>query len=72
MRGPGGHARPSAGAGAGVQGRYFLPILPLMLFLLGGLRIETKYSSQAVTKLICISGIIIQLYTLTALLAVHL
>ena len=56
----------------GVQGRYFLPILPLMLFLLGGLRIETKYSSQAVTKLICISGIIIQLYTLTALLAVHL
>ena len=56
----------------GVQGRYFLPILPLMLFLVGGLRICTKYSNVAVTKLICISGIIIQLYTVTALLAEHL
>ena len=56
----------------GVQGRYFLPILPLILFLVGGLKIKSSYSNLAVTKLICISSIIIQLYTVTAILAEHL
>lgn len=56
----------------GVQGRYFLPILPLILFLIGELKIKSSYSNVAITKLICISSIMIQLYTVTAILAEHL
>ena len=75
----------------GVQGRYFLPILPLILILIGNLKVklvcinENKeeknfekvkdykiLSELSLTKLLCISSIIIQLYTVTALLAEHL
>ncbi len=56
----------------GVQGRYFLPILPLALFLIAGLKIKTNYTNSDITKLICISGIIVQLYTITMILADHL
>lgn len=75
----------------GVQGRYFLPILPLVLILISNLKIKlvclnsnakeanlekTKnykfLSGVSQTKLLCISSIIIQLYTVTALLAEHL
>lgn len=75
----------------GVQGRYFLPILPLILILISNLKVKlvclnrngkeanlenTKnyeiLSEVSQTKLICISGIMIQLYTVTALLAEHL
>ena len=56
----------------GVQGRYFLPILPLVLILINGIKVNSKYTTLDITKLICISSIIVQLYTLTALLAEHL
>lgn len=55
----------------GVQGRYFLPILPLLLFLVGGLKVKSNYSNAQITKLICMSSIIIQMYTITAILAEH-
>ena len=56
----------------GVQGRYFLPILPLVLILISEIKISSKYTTLTITKLICISSIIVQFYTLTALLAEHL
>ena len=56
----------------GVQGRYFLPILPLILFLVAGLKIKTSYKNQDITKLICISSFIIQLYTIANVMAEHI
>ena len=56
----------------GVQGRYFLPILPLILFLVAGLKIKTDYKNQDITKLICISSFIIQLYTIANVMAEHI
>lgn len=56
----------------GVQGRYFIPLLPLMLFLIAGLKIKTSYKNQDVTKLICISSFIIQLYTIASVVAEHI
>ena len=56
----------------GVQGRYFLPILPLILMLLAGVKLKSNYTNVGVTKLICISGFIIQLYTITLVIAEHI
>ena len=56
----------------GVQGRYFLPILPLILILLAGIKLKSNYTNTGITKLICISGIIIQIYTIVAVMAVHI
>lgn len=56
----------------GVQGRYFLPILPLILILVAGIKLKSNYTNTEITKLIFISSFIIQIYTLTAVMAVHL
>lgn len=57
---------------AGVQGRYFLQILPLVLFIVGGLKIKVNYSQNKMTKLICITSLIIMLYTVCAIVAEHI
>ena len=56
----------------GIQGRYFLPILPLILFLVAGLKIKTGYKNQDITKLICISSFIIQVFTIANVVAEHI
>ena len=56
----------------GVQGRYFLQILPLILFIIGGLKIKVNYSQTQITKLICITSLIVMLYTAFAIIAEHL
>lgn len=56
----------------GVQGRYFLPILPLIMFLIGKIKIKTLYKTQNITKLICITGYIVMIYTAISTMAIHL
>ena len=56
----------------GVQGRYFLPILPLILLLISSMKIKIKYTNRQVTKLICIASIGICLYSTATILAIHL
>lgn len=56
----------------GVQGRYFIPILPLILVLAGNIKINTKYKQETITKLICIIGYIVMLYTAVSIVTIHI
>lgn len=56
----------------GVQGRYFLPILPLIMFLLGKIKIQTSYKYQNVTKMICIVGYLVMIYTAISVMSIHI
>lgn len=46
----------------GIQGRYFIPILPLVLVLLGNLKIKIEYSDTTITKWITILILMMQIY----------
>lgn len=56
----------------GVQGRYFLPILCLVLFIVGSLKINTNYKETTITKLICISSYIVQILTIGSIVSLHI
>ena len=56
----------------GVQGRYFLPILPLILIFIPKVELKTKYSNNDITKLICTFSYMIQLYTTANIVALHI
>lgn len=56
----------------GVQGRYFIPILPLILFLLGSMKLDTTYKYENITKFICIVGYIVMIYTAISIMAIHI
>lgn len=45
----------------GVQGRYFLPILPLIIMLLSKIKVSTKYTQENITKFIGICILLIQI-----------
>ena len=58
---------------AGVQGRYFLPILPLIMLLLGSvLKIKTDYKKENINKFVGISILALQVYTIAQIIVVHL
>ena len=56
----------------GIQGRYFLPILPLILILIPRIDLKTKYSNKDMTKIICIFSYMIQIYTVANIVALHI
>lgn len=56
----------------GVQGRYFIPILPLIMLLLGNIEIRLPYKYQNVTKTICIVGYIVMIYTAISIMQIHI
>lgn len=56
----------------GVQGRYFIPILPLVLILLGRLKFKGEYKEENVTKAIGIVGAIIQIPIIMLLILQHI
>ena len=56
----------------GVQGRYFLPILPLIILPFGFLKLESKYKDINITKFIAIMGIVLNIYTISCLLVAHI
>ena len=58
---------------AGVQGRYFLPILPLIMLLLGStLKIKSSYKKESINKFVAISILVLQIYTISQIIIVHL
>lgn len=57
----------------GIQGRYFIPILPLIILLIGGeLKVKTDYKEENLTKLIGIVGTVLQIFVITQCLICHL
>ena len=58
---------------SGVQGRYFLPILPLVMLLLGSvLKIKSSYKKENINKFVAISTLILQIYVVSQIIVVHL
>ena len=56
----------------GVQGRYFIPIMPILLLLLGDIKVKSEYSSNRLTKMICLYSLIFLIYTMFSLIISHL
>lgn len=56
----------------GVQGRYFIPIMLLVGFLLANLKIVNEYKEENKMKLIGIFTLAIQLYIMLAIIIVHI
>ena len=57
----------------GVQGRYFLPILPLIMFLIGStIKVNSSYSKDGINKFAVISTLVLQIYTISQIIVVHL
>lgn len=46
---------------AGVQGRYFIPILPLLIFLLSKAKTSSEYSEDKILKFTCIAILLTQI-----------
>lgn len=58
---------------SGVQGRYFLPILPLIMLFLGSvLKVQSSYKTEDINKFVAISILTLQFYTIAQILIVHL
>ena len=58
---------------AGIQGRYFLPILPLVMLLLGSVvKVKSLYNEEKVTKFVGISILLLQIFTISQILIEHL
>ena len=57
----------------GIQGRYFIPILPLAAILIGSvIKVENKYKDENIIKTIAITGIIIQIIVIAQIIITHL
>lgn len=58
---------------AGIQGRYFLPILPLIMLILGSvIKVKSSYNEEKVTKFVAISILVLQIFTISQILVEHL
>lgn len=57
----------------GIQGRYFLPILPLIMLLLGNaLKVKTSYKKENVSKVVAIIMLVVQIFVVSQIVIVHL
>lgn len=57
----------------GVQGRYFLPILPLVMILLGSvIKVKTLYTKDNINKFTAISALTIQIFTIGQIVIANL
>lgn len=57
----------------GVQGRYFIPLLPLIVYVIGSnLKVKTKYKEENTIKLIGIVGMVSQILVISECLITHL
>lgn len=52
----------------GVQGRYFLPFLPLIFILISGVKIRSDYKELDVIKFTSITGLMLQLFVMLELI----
>lgn len=56
----------------GIQGRYFIPVLPLIAILLSNIKINTDYSEKSINKTIGIVSIILQVSIMLSIAIVHI
>lgn len=57
----------------GVQGRYLLPILPLIAILIGScIKVKNNYKDENIIKTIAITGMILQIGVILSIVSVHL
>ena len=57
----------------GIQGRYFIPILPLIALLIGSqLKVKTDYSEENTCKTIATIGVVLQIWSILAIVICHL
>lgn len=58
---------------AGVQGRYFLPIIPLIMLILGSaIKVKSNYKEQDIDKFIAISTLVLNIFTISQIITIHL
>lgn len=58
---------------AGIQGRYFIPILPLAMLLIGSqIKLKTEYKDRSIRKSIGIIGTILQITVILQITICHL
>ncbi len=58
---------------AGIQGRYFIPILPLLMLLVGSqIKLKTEYDNKNIQKSIGIIGTVLQIYVVLQIVITHL
>lgn len=55
----------------GIQGRYFIPIMPLVALLLSKIKIHSDYKPDNILKIIGISSILLQIYIMLSIIIVH-
>jgi len=56
----------------GVQGRYFLPLMPLILILVGSIPIKSYIKDETIIRLIGITGTILQVYVIMSIVITQL
>ena len=56
----------------GIQGRYFIPIMPIMLLLLGDIKAKSEYSQDKLIKIICLYSLIFLTYIIFGVIIFHL
>lgn len=57
----------------GIQGRYFIPILPLIALLIGSqLKIKSDYNEENTCKTVAIIGVVLQIWAVLAIVICHL
>lgn len=56
----------------GIQGRYLIPIMPILLLLLGDIRAKSEYSSDKLTKTICLYSLIFLTFIMFSIIISHL
>ncbi len=56
----------------GIQGRYFIPIMPIMLLLLGDIKAKSEYSQDKLIKIICLYSLIFLIYIIFGVIIFHL
>ncbi len=57
----------------GIQGRYFIPILTLLLLTIGStINLKTKYNSEGINKTVAIVGLLINIITIITIVIVKL
>ena len=54
---------------AGIQGRYFLPFLPLAILLMGNLKIKADYKEEKTVKFISITILLMQINVILSILS---
>ena len=54
----------------GIQGRYFLPILPLVMLLIGHSlkKVQSTYEEEHINKVVGISGLLLNLFAILQIL----